>query len=69
MNKESLSYALAEAERFARIAKTVEWETLAFDTDDGIVSYTIVVNHPVAAAAKRASMDLTRALARMRKPS
>ena len=68
MNKESLSYALAEAERFIRIAKTVKWETRTFDTPDGPISYT-EIGHPAAAATKRASMDLTRALARMRKPS
>ena len=67
MNKESLSYALAEAERFIRIAKTVKWETRAFDTDDGPFSYT-EINHPAAAATNLAWMDLTRALARMRNP-
>ena len=55
MNAKTLSYAISEAERF------LEFATKAQDTVNKDPSIT-------NAAAKRASMDLTRALAEMRRP-
>ena len=55
MNKTTLDHAISEAERFLELA------TKAQDTVNKDPSIT-------NAAAKRASMDLTRALAEMRKP-
>ena len=66
MNKDTLRDAVIEAERFIKAANHVKWEP---DIIVSNVRYSYVANHPEAAAAKRASLDLTRALAKMRKPS
>ena len=58
MNKDTLREAVVEAERFIKAANQVKWGGFYGEP-----------NHPEAAAAKRASMDLTRALTKMRKPS
>lgn len=58
MTPKTLTEAVAEAERFIRLAKAVP----------GARSISYYDPSPEAAAAKRASMDLTRALARMRRP-
>ena len=58
MNKDTLRDAVIEAERFIKAANQVTWHGLYGE-----------VSHKEAAAAKRASLDLTRALAKMRKPS
>ena len=59
MTKDAFDEAVAEAQRFIRAAKRV--------TDNDLRSQGYH-NSIEIAAAKRASMDLTRALARMRKP-
>lgn len=58
MNPATLKQAVAEAKRFIEVAKTVKVysDRAYFDTSKE------------TAAAKRASMDLTRALAEMRRP-
>ena len=61
MNRRTLSIAIYEAERFVRIAKIA----LAAIPKTDTWTYTSKEN----GAAKRASMDLTRALAELRKPS
>lgn len=60
MTPETLREAIQEAERFVRIAKMVKTRRL----ND---VYEIIDSGIESAAAKRASMDLTRALARMRR--
>jgi hypothetical protein len=67
MNKDKLDAAIAEAERFLLKAKVArsgftyrEWQG-----GGGIWDYYM----PDTAAAKRASMDLTKALADLRKPN
>ena len=66
MNKDTLRDAVVEAERFIKAANQVKWEKRPFTVGGG---YWEEITHPEAAAAKRASLDLTRALAKMRKPS
>lgn len=60
MTEDTLKEAIAEAERFLKKAKAVTPKEIARN------GYSPSVE---IAAAKRASMDLTRALARMRKSS
>ena len=55
----ALKEAISEAERFLRAAKVAR---SAFNEDGW------VVNKSATAAAKRASLDLTKALAAMRRP-
>jgi len=66
MTKETLDEAIAEAERFLAKAKAVRWEKHIHQLSNH-VWYT-PIDTTQTAAAKRASLDLTRALARMRKP-
>lgn len=61
MTPETLREAIKEAERFVRIAKKVGLGN-AYTGGPVCVKYGVE-----SAAAKRASMDLTRALARMRR--
>lgn len=61
MNAKTLRDAMREAERFRRLAR------IALDTVEAD-SMPLIVGSKVTAAAKRASMDLSRALADMRKP-
>ena len=63
MTKESLNSAIAEAKRFLEKAEAVEWRELKMVYGG---SHYYVESGVVAAAGKRASMDLTRALAKMR---
>jgi hypothetical protein len=58
MTRPAFDLAVQEAKRFLRVAKDVEWDK----TD----AYPIPGK--TVAACKRASLDLTRALAEMRKP-
>lgn len=68
MTEETLKEAIAEAERFLEKAKAVKWERRQIAGGlYGDKTYPYV-DATKTAAAKRASMDLTRALARMRKP-
>lgn len=62
MKKDTLYDALREAERFARFAR----KALNLEQQK-IGVYNYVPAGPDAAQVKRASMDLTRALARVRK--
>lgn len=65
MNAETLRTAIAEAKRFISAAEKVGITKYVSDTDEeweSVPGYT-----KESAAAKRASMDLTRALAEMRK--
>ncbi len=69
MTPATLKTAIEEAERFLKAAKAVKWitrEVRSEDHEEGYFRYEDI-DHPAAAAAKRASMDLTRALAQMRK--
>lgn len=69
MTKETLDEAIAEAERFLKKAKAVRWEKRTVPACGNYPALDYMeITHPEAAAAKRASLDLTRALARMRKP-
>lgn len=61
MTPKTLREAIEEAERFVRIAKTVKTGTSA------VSKFEYIDFGVESAAAKRASMDLTRALARMRR--
>lgn len=65
MTKEALDEAISEAERFLKKAKAVQWESpLRLNGQ----LWQSPIDLTQTAAAKRASMDLTRALAKMRKP-
>lgn len=65
MNRTNLKTAIQEAERFLRRANELDAQTVAcrlIDHPDAIVSFP-----RQQAALKRASMDLTRALADLRR--
>lgn len=70
MTYEALQEAIEEADRFLKKAKAVTWQKREIRASS-LDPYTVVeyreVDHVAAAAARRASMDLTRALARMRR--
>lgn len=69
MNCEKLLTAITEAERFLARAKTANagfyWREVSGLRHGGFWAHE---HAPDTAAAKRASMDLTRALADLRKP-
>lgn len=70
MNKDTLRDAVVEAERFIKAANQVKWEKKTIPASDSYPKLDYLeIAHKEAAAAKRASLDLTRALAKMRKPS
>jgi hypothetical protein len=58
VNKTDLDHAVALAKEFVRRAETVRWDTVG--------DYPYPASNVETAATKRASLDLTRALARMR---
>ena len=62
MNVDKLATAIKEAERFAKVARNVKLN----DYGQGNVQVKDYTKE--SAACKRASLDLTRALAEMRKP-
>ena len=64
----ALQNAIAEAERFLRVAKKVKIVRGKYDDDDGEPYLHIMDYKKESAACRRASMDLTRALSAMRKP-
>ena len=64
MNKIAMSMAMEEAEEFLGRANDVQ-ERVVIAGEDG---WRIWQGSPETAALKRKSMDLTRALAAMRKP-
>ena len=66
MQVEALKKAMAEAERFITAAKKVEIVHKKFE--DGTSYDHLKYCSKEAAACKRASLDLTRALAQMRRP-
>ena len=68
MNKDTLRDAVIEAERFIKAANQVEWETMQWDWANKTKRLQPNSTGHTHAAAKRASMDLTRALAKMRRP-
>lgn len=59
MNDKDVQTAIAEARRFVRIAEQIRWDKREWGTFPRSTVET--------AAARRASMDLTRALAKMRR--
>ena len=61
MIPDNIRRAIKEAERFIKIAKKVNFEK-------GVTVYEYVCPGKESGACRRASMDLTRALAEMRKP-
>ena len=65
MNLQSFNAAVEAAEAFLARAKRVEWTEVKCD-DGNRLSYA--TNGKANGAVKRASLDLTRALAEMRKP-
>lgn len=66
MNRDRLQTAIAEAERFLSRAKIANAGFSFTETPRG--GYWHHDHAPDVASAKRASMDLTRALADLRKP-
>lgn len=64
MKMAAVKEAIAEAERFIKVAKQVKEQKETFY--DG-TTITIIPHGAIPAACKRASMDLTRALAKMRR--
>ena len=60
MNAETLNAAIREAERFLKAAKAAKID---------LASEGSITGTKTSGAAKRASLDLTRALADMRRPS
>ncbi len=62
MKVNALRNSIKEAERFIEIAKLVKIKTLGYKKYECVEDYT-----KESAACKRASMDLTRALAQLRK--
>ena len=65
MNYETMQEAITEAKRFIKAAEQVPFHTVkAIDKKD----YTYITTGKESGACRRASLDLTRALARMRKP-
>lgn len=68
MNRQSLTTALVEAERFLERAREAQAEFVWTDFTNQAGGYWRHEHAPDTAAAKRASMDLTRALAELRKP-
>ncbi len=67
MRPETLEKAIGEAERFIRIAKEVPIEEF-YPLPDRKLYRSLKYSSRKNSACKRASMDLTRALAEMRKP-
>ncbi len=69
MRVESLKEAIKEAERFLKLARKVEVSTVhGTHQMAGKKWQEISYPSPQNSACKRASLDLTRALAEMRKP-
>lgn len=68
MNRDKLNTAIAEAERFLSRAKAAKAGFVWHEFSNGIGGFWDHEHHPDVASAKRASMDLTRALADLRKP-
>lgn len=56
MTNDSVKEAIAQAERFIAAARAIQWDHRGY-----------LMGTVESAAARRASMDLTRALARMRR--
>ena len=65
MTPETLRIAVRQANEFLRRAKLVQIENITSHFNGGV--WRSVAHGPETAAAKRASMDLTRALANMRR--
>ena len=66
MTPATLKEAIQEAERFLKAAKAIKVISRSEDGPNGDYKYVEMGNPVVNGAAKRASMDLTRALARLR---
>ena len=70
MNKDTLREAVVAAERFIKAANQVKWARKTIPASDSYPKLDYLeLTHKEAAAAQRASLDLTRALAKMRRPS
>lgn len=65
MNKDTLNAAIREAERFVKIAKDCRNNIVTRRVDEYVFTDWSLKH---SGAAKRASMDLTRALADLRRP-
>lgn len=68
MNREKLKIAIAEAERFIRRAKALPKPTTYTVPGSAYNPFTNDNFPKESGAIRRASMDLTRALAELRKP-
>lgn len=69
MNKKALDIAVAEAARFLCAAKELQGNVKVEKWGMGGREIEVLPSGRLSAYVKRASMDLTRALADMRKPS
>ena len=67
MTKQTLDKAINEAKRFIKAAEQVKVHS-SVNGDTGKLWYYLDAPTKASGACKRASMDLTRALAEMRKP-
>lgn len=67
MTKRDLEAAVDEAERFLKTAREIR---VKFGNHLwGVMNVDASISGPVVAACKRASLDLTRALSQLRRPS
>jgi hypothetical protein len=67
MTKRDLEAAVDEAERFLKTAREIR---VKFGNNSwGVMNVDALISGPSVAACKRASLDLTRALAQLRRPS
>jgi hypothetical protein len=66
MNTNTLSTAIAEAERFLKVAKELRDDPYA--SADAELTGCWITGSRLSGATRRASMDLTRALSDLRRP-
>jgi hypothetical protein len=67
MTKEALEEAVAEAQRFLRLADNVKWSRQPYLSSGKGHYWQLDASGVATGALRRASMDLTRSLARLRK--
>ncbi len=68
MNADTLAVAIDRANRFLSEAKTLLVAHRKAEASKEPYSYSPITGSPLAGTVKRASMDLTRALATLRRP-
>jgi len=67
MTPDALNTAIAEAKRFLKAAEAAKCAA-TYESGQGRDKHEYVEGGKLSAAAKRASLDLTRALANLRRP-